>query len=91
MTANDGVDHRQDLLAVVDAAQQAAGVLAARDRGDTAAAAQLIASAPDAEAFAGGCLLLAELTVRTHSAQTGISVESYLQQLILDMETALSR
>lgn len=80
----------QDLLPLVGAAQRAAGVLAARHRGDADGVQALLRSFPDQQALAGGALLLADLALRLLSSETGQSVEECVRRLTVDLEHAVS-
>lgn len=74
---------------MVGAAQRAAGVLAARHRGDGEGVATLLGSFPDERALAGGSLLLAELALGLLSAETGQSFDDCVQRLSVDLEQAV--
>ncbi|WDZ84193.1 superoxide dismutase [Micromonospora cathayae] len=70
------------------AAQQAAGVVAARHRGDYAGAEELLAGFPDEAARTRGFCLLAELSLSLVRAQTGQSMDELVQELTLLMASA---
>lgn len=80
-----------ELHDVVDAAQRAAGVLAARARGDREGAAGLIGTFASDRELAGGSLLVAELLLGMHAAETGRSVDDCVRELNLQMEAAVRR
>ncbi|MFJ6199173.1 superoxide dismutase [Micromonospora sp. NPDC092111] len=63
------------------AVQQAAGVIAAKHRGDLAGAEELLAAIGDPAAQARGFCLLAELALALVRAQTGQSMEELIQEL----------
>ncbi|BFU47817.1 superoxide dismutase [Krasilnikovia sp. MM14-A1004] len=69
-------------------AQQAAGVIAARHRGDLAGADALLAGFPDDAARVHGFVLLAELALALVRAQTGQSMNDLVQELSLHMAAA---
>jgi len=70
---------------LIDSAQRAAGLLAARHRGDPDGAAALMGSfAADAE-LAGGALLLADVAVRLLREHTGESAEACLASVSLSL------
>lgn len=75
---------------MVDAAQRAAGVLAARARGDHAGASELMASFPDATTLAGGSMLVAELALGLYERESGNDRETCLRELALRLEAAAS-
>jgi Fe-Mn family superoxide dismutase len=81
-------DRREELLPVVDAAQRAAGILAARHRGDREGA-RLLVSEMSSEDLAGGALLLAELTLSLYADASGDDVERCLRDLASDLEHAV--
>lgn len=91
MSGEEEQDRRQELAAVVDAAQRAAGVLAARHRGDASGAQDLMTSFEDDRTLASGALLLAELSVGLYSRESGEDVEACLGELAVSMEQALAR
>jgi hypothetical protein len=82
---------RRELAGVVDAAQRAAGVLVARHRGDVSGSQELLATFADDRELAGGALLLAELTMSLYSDETGRDFADCLQDLNLQMESAVGR
>lgn len=69
-------------------AQQAAGVIAAKHRGDFAGAEQLLVAMGDARAQARGFCLLAELSLALVRAQTGQPMDELLRELTLLMADA---
>ncbi|WP_121156931.1 superoxide dismutase [Micromonospora pisi] len=69
-------------------AQQAAGVVAAKHRGDFAGAEQLLEAMGDPRAQARGFCLLAELSLALVRAQTGQSMDELIQELTLLMAEA---
>lgn len=83
--------NRQALAPVVAAAQRVAGIVAARNRGDTADANELMRSFSDAREFAGGALLVAELSLRLLQRETGEPFDQCVQDLCVDMESALDQ
>jgi hypothetical protein len=66
-------------------AQRAAGVIAAKHRGDLAGAETLLAELGDLAAQARGFCLLAELALTLVRGQTGQSMEELVQELSLLM------
>lgn len=74
---------------VANAAQRAAGVLAARHRGDPEGVRTLLGSFADERALAGGSLLLADLALRLVCEQTGESVEQCVQRLTARLGAAV--
>ncbi|MGI9155097.1 MAG: hypothetical protein ACR2FG_00425 [Marmoricola sp.] len=84
-------DHAPDgpLLDMVQSAQRAAGVLAARERGDVEGAADLMASFVDADDLAGGSLMLARLTLGLYAECVGLSIEECVRELSLQLEDSL--
>ncbi|GAA0917649.1 superoxide dismutase [Virgisporangium aurantiacum] len=70
------------------AAQRAAGVIAARHRGDLDGAEALLASFPDDAARARGFCLLAELALALVRAQTGQTMDDLVRELSLHMAAA---
>jgi len=66
---------------IADAAQRAAGLLAARHRGDAEGVRTLWGSFTDDRALAGGSLLLADLALRLVCEQSGESMEQCVQRL----------
>ncbi|MCZ3387527.1 MAG: superoxide dismutase [Actinomycetia bacterium] len=81
-------ERRQELLAVVDSAQRAAGVLLARHRGDSEDARDLLLSFDNDRDLASGALLLAELTLGLYSQETGRDLETSVRDLNLNMESS---
>jgi hypothetical protein len=69
-------------------AQQAAGVVAAKHRGDFAGADALHAAMGDERVPARGFLLLAELALSLVRAHTGQSMDELVQELSLLMDDA---
>ncbi|MFI5844753.1 superoxide dismutase [Catenuloplanes sp. NPDC051500] len=69
------------------AAQRAAGVIAAKHRGDLAGAEALLASFPDEASRTRGFCLLAELSLSLVTSQTGQSMDELVQELTLLMES----
>lgn len=65
------------------AAQQAAGVVAAKHRGDFAGAEELLAAMGDERVQARGFCLLAELALSLVRSQTGQSMDELVQELTL--------
>jgi len=63
------------------AVQQAAGVIAARHRGDLAGAEELLASMGDPAAQARGFCLLAELALTLVRTRTGQTMDELVQEL----------
>lgn len=80
-----------ELERVVDAAQRASGVLAARARGDQAGAAGLMQTFSDDRELAAGALLVAELALKLYAAESGRDAEDCVRELNLTMEQALQR
>ncbi|PRY19080.1 superoxide dismutase [Pseudosporangium ferrugineum] len=70
------------------AAQQAAGVVAAKHRGDFAGAENLLAAMGDERTQARGFCLLAELALALVRTQTGQSMDDLVQELCLLMAEA---
>lgn len=79
---------RADLLSTVEAAQTAAGILAARNRGDTQGAAVLLAGMSH-EQLASGSLLLAELSMSLYARSSGQEVQDCIRGLSADLENAV--
>lgn len=77
------------LRGLAEAAQRAAGVLAARHRGDAGGVAALMDGFGSDRALAGGFLLLAELTLGLYGREAGRSAESCLQELCLHLSQTL--
>lgn len=69
-------------------AQQAAGVIAAKHRGDFPGAEALLAAMGDKRAQARGFCLLAELSLALVRGQTGQSMDDLIQELTLLMADA---
>ncbi|MCX4389580.1 superoxide dismutase [Micromonospora peucetia] len=65
------------------AAQRAAGVIAAKHRGDLDGAEQLLAMFPDDATRTRGFMFLAELALNLVRTQTGQSMEDLAQELAL--------
>lgn len=86
--ANPAAARRRELLHVVDSAQRAAGMLAARHRGDVDDAMDLMASFTDDHDLASGALLLAELTLGLYSNETGRDIDTLVRELNLQMESS---
>jgi hypothetical protein len=89
VTAPEPSQRQRELLGVVDSAQRAAGVLAARHRGDTRDAADLLASFDDDRSLASGSLLLAELALGLYRRHTGEPMDACIRDLCLQMETSV--
>ena len=70
------------------AAQRAAGVIAAKHRGDLAGAQALLESFPDEAGRTRGFQFLAELSLTILRAQTGESMDELVQQLSLHIAAA---
>ena len=81
---------QQQLRGMVDAAQRAAGVLAARHRGDTAGVRTLMTTFPDEAALAGGALLLADLALGMLRARSGQSMDECVQHLSVHRENVVT-
>jgi hypothetical protein len=79
---------RQHEAGLFGHAQQAAGVIAAKHRGDLAGAEALLAAFPDDPARVRGFCLLAELALSLVRAQTGQSMDELVQELTLHMAAA---
>lgn len=79
-----------ELQAMVEAAQRVAGVLAARERGDTGDAADLLASFEDRDELAGGAMLLAQLSIGLRAQSADQSFEGSARDLCLQMEASLA-
>jgi hypothetical protein len=69
-------------------AQLAAGVIAARHRGDPAGAEALLASFPDETAKVRGFHVLSELCLSLVRAQTGQSMEELVRELPVQLGQA---
>lgn len=74
---------------MVGAAQRAAGILAARHRGDPEGVRHLLESFANERALAGGSLLLAELALSMLSAETDQTFEECVRRLNVDLERAV--
>ncbi|MEU4160469.1 superoxide dismutase [Actinoplanes sp. NPDC026670] len=70
------------------AAQQAAGVIAAKSRGDFAGAEELLCAIGDERVRTRGFMLLAELALALVRSQTGQSMDELVQELTLLMAEA---
>ncbi|SDS08007.1 hypothetical protein [Actinopolymorpha singaporensis] len=79
-----------DLAGLVDAAQRAAGVLAARHRHDPEGVAALMNTFPNDRALAGGSLLLAEIALGLYRQQTGQSMDECVHELATQLENAVT-
>jgi Fe-Mn family superoxide dismutase len=79
---------RTQLLATVEAAQRAAGVLAARHRGAAEDAAILIAGMDEHE-LAAGSLLLAELSLSLYAKASDQPVSECISTLCVELENAV--
>lgn len=80
---------REDLASVAATAQQVAGVVAARGRGDPDGARTLMAALAGEQDVAAGAVLVTELALGMLQRQTGESVETCVQQLAVELEAAL--
>ncbi|MFK3978947.1 superoxide dismutase [Micromonospora sp. NPDC050397] len=80
------VDHPTP--AAAEAVQRAAGVVAARHRGDLDGAEALLAAFPSEQAKTLGFYLLAELALGLVRAQSGQSMDDLVQELSLHLATA---
>jgi hypothetical protein len=89
MSGSDATNRKHELLEVVDAAQRAAGVLAARHRGDTGDAAALMSSFDDDRTLASGSLLLAELTLGLYRREIDKPMDELVNDLCLQMESSV--
>ena len=89
MTASEPSQRQRELLGVVDSAQRAAGVLAARHRGDTRDAADLLASFDDDRSLASGSLLLAELALGLYHRETDRPMDELVHELCVHMESSV--
>lgn len=74
----------------MDAAQRAAGVVAARHRGDITAAESLLAGFPSDAARALGFLLVAELSLSLLAQTTGEPLDVLVQELSLNIATSFA-
>jgi len=79
-----------DLAGLVEAAQHAAGIVAARHRGDTDGARVLLADL-EAERLAGGSLLLATLALGLASEATDRPFDQCVHGLSLDLQRLVDR
>ena len=77
-----------DAAAAFAGAQRAAGVIAARHRGDLAGAQALLAAFPDEDARTRSFQLLAELALSILRAQTGETMDELVQGLSLHIAAA---
>ncbi|MGW4291670.1 superoxide dismutase [Micromonospora chersina] len=73
------------------AAQRAAGVIAAKHRGDLDGAEQLLATFPDEATRTRGFMLLAQLALTLISTQTGQTMDDLVQELTLHIAAATER
>ncbi len=73
------------------AAQRAAGVLAARQRGDHKDATYLMAQFSDGDELAAGSLLLAQLSLGLYARTSGRSFDEVASELSLHLEAAVAR
>lgn len=91
MTGPDRPERQAELLGVIDAAQKAAGIVAARHRGDHQDAAVLLNQlvGEGVESLTGGPLLLAELSLSLYAAESGRPVQDCIRELCVQMESAL--
>ncbi len=78
-----------DARHLADNAQLAAGVVAAKHRGDLAGAEELLSAFGSDVAAAGGFLTLAEVALGLVRAQTGQSMDELVQELSLLIGTVL--
>ncbi|WP_236049216.1 superoxide dismutase [Paractinoplanes ovalisporus] len=69
-------------------AQRAAGVIAAKHRGDLAGAHDLLAAFPDEQARTQGFQLLAELALTILRTQTGETMDEIVQEISLHIAAA---
>ncbi len=76
------------LLTVVDAAQRAGGILAARHRRDQVAVTALM-SGMDDRTLASGSLLLAELAINLYANETRQDQAHCISDLCLQLENAV--
>lgn len=75
----------QAFAATADAAQRAAGIVAARHRGDLAGANDLLASLDDLQTRAAGCLLLADLAIALLAQTEGRAIDQVASELSLHL------
>ncbi|ANS78686.1 hypothetical protein SGUI_1290 [Serinicoccus hydrothermalis] len=81
----------RDLLPLVHDAQQVAGLLAARRRGQEAEEdLALLLRETDAKALAGGAMLLADVDVGLLSHLTGEDYQQCVRRLTVDLESAVA-
>jgi Fe-Mn family superoxide dismutase len=73
------------------AAQQAAGVIAAKHRGDFAGAEELLSSMGDENVRTRGFMLLAELALTLVRSQSGQDMDELVQELTLLMADVSGR
>ncbi|MCO8269286.1 superoxide dismutase [Actinoplanes sp. TRM 88003] len=71
-------------------AQRAAGVIAAKHRGDLAGAQELLADFPDEQARTRAFELLAQLALSILRAQTGQTMDELVKELSLHIAAASS-
>ena len=71
----------------VEAAQRAAGVIAARDRGDRAGAAQLLGEFGNDTERMLAFYVVAELSLKTLATTTGESIADVASHLALDIDS----
>jgi hypothetical protein len=77
-----------DAASVFAGAQRAAGVIAAKHRGDLAGAHELLAAFPDEQARTHAFELLAQLALSILRAQTDQSMDELVQELSLHIAAA---
>ncbi|MEV5695495.1 superoxide dismutase [Micromonospora globbae] len=80
-----------DPASAFTAAQRAAGVIAAKHRGDLDGAEQLLAAFPDEATRTRGFMLLAELALTLVGTQTGQTMDDLVQELTLHIAAAIDR
>ncbi|MCA1674705.1 MAG: hypothetical protein LC799_21765 [Actinobacteria bacterium] len=83
-------DRPQQLRGMLDAAQRAAGLLAARHRGDADGVRTLMASFHDEAALAGGALLLADMALGMLRERSGQSMDECVQHLSVRLENVVT-
>lgn len=71
-------------------AQQAAGVIAARHRGDDRGAARLLDAFPDRAALTDGFVLLADMSLQMHCERAGQTMTECVQELCLHLDEVLA-
>jgi hypothetical protein len=81
---------REELSPVVAAAQRVAGLVAARGRGDTDGARELLLSFDNEQELAGGALLVAELSLGMLRRETGESLDECVRDLCIHLESGLN-